>query len=129
MEEFKSMLRKYHRKPGPNGAIEPVRCMMLTEHVMMAEMPEGIPHCVIIKRADNTFVITTGVPLPASWRHSLKLSPDKDLIKSIRNKHQLTQANAAELLCRTREAWSQWERGTARMPPKLWEMFLTKVGE
>lgn len=61
-----------HLDDHPNGlTVEALKVKMLTEDVMLAEMPIGFPHCLVIRKTDSMgvarFEVNDEVPLPASW--------------------------------------------------------------
>uniref|UniRef100_UPI00402B840C hypothetical protein n=1 Tax=Methylomonas sp. PHL2-19 TaxID=3438878 RepID=UPI00402B840C len=48
--------------------VEPIKAIFLTEFIMLAEMPDGYPHCIAIymPHTDN-FIVITAVALPNNW--------------------------------------------------------------
>lgn len=56
------------------------------------------------------------------------VSPDPERVKALRERHDLTQEQAAALVYAQRRTWQDWERGVAVMHPGLWELFCVKVG-
>ncbi len=55
-------------------------------------------------------------------------NPDPVAIRAAREAAGLTQTAAADLVHGSLAAWQQWEAGTRRMHPGLWELFRIKVG-
>lgn len=47
----------------------------------------------------------------------------------MRLRNDLTQTRAAMLVCAKLRTWQDWESGTARMHPGLWQLFLLKTRE
>jgi putative transcriptional regulator len=53
--------------------------------------------------------------------------PEPEFIRAERRSNGLTQTAAAQLVHCSMRAWQEWEAGTRRMPPGLWELFLMKT--
>jgi DNA-binding XRE family transcriptional regulator len=53
-------------------------------------------------------------------------SPTPDAIREARNAKDLTQTEAAALVYSTLRAWQQWEDGTRKMHPAMFELFTIK---
>jgi len=49
-------------------------------------------------------------------------------IRKARESACLTQTAAAELVYAGLRGWQEWEAGTRRMHPGLWELFIIKAG-
>jgi DNA-binding transcriptional regulator YiaG len=49
--------------------------------------------------------------------------PDPEEIRAARQTSGLTQAQAAELIYSSAQAWKQWETGRNRMHPAFWRLF------
>ncbi|MFA6922389.1 MAG: hypothetical protein WC216_11150 [Gallionella sp.] len=48
--------------------VEAVKVVMLTAHIMLAEMPYGYPHCLVIYKPHvDDFVVETCIELPHDW--------------------------------------------------------------
>lgn len=54
-------------------------------------------------------------------------APSSAQIRKAREAAGLSQTAAAELLCVTLRTWQNWEAGSHRMRPVLWDAFLAKV--
>ena len=54
-------------------------------------------------------------------------SPTPDSIRTLREKAELTQTDAAALVHSGLRTWQQWEAGDRRMHPGLWELFRLKT--
>jgi DNA-binding transcriptional regulator YiaG len=67
---------------------------------------------------------------PRNWpkEKAVMESPSKELIQQAREKANLSQEAAAELIYSKRRTWQDWEAGIAKMHPGLWELFLIKTG-
>lgn len=66
---------------------------------------------------------------PNRSRRTPRLNPTPADIVREREKHSLTQTEAAALIHCTLWAWQKWEGGTRQMRPALWELFLLKSRE
>ena len=56
-------------------------------------------------------------------------SPDSRQIANLRIKHQITQADLANMLCVSPNTVSVWERGERSMPSTLWRLACYELGE
>lgn len=56
-------------------------------------------------------------------------NPTPDEIKCMRERFHLSVADAAHLVHGAEKKWQQWEEGSARMHPGLWELFRIKAGK
>ena len=61
-------------------------------------------------------------------------SPTPELIKSTRQQARLTQAQAAELIDKSNNTWTQWEAESKssshrKMDVALWDLFLIRLGQ
>ncbi len=56
-------------------------------------------------------------------------SPTPMEIISLRESAQLTQTEAATLVCSALRTWQHWEGGTRKMHPGLWELFQIKANQ
>jgi|TARA_R110000803_G_scaffold69332_3_gene131684 DNA-binding XRE family transcriptional regulator len=54
-------------------------------------------------------------------------SPSISEVKNHRLRCNLTQKQAAELVCVTQVTWSRWEKGICTMPAGLWKLFLIMI--
>lgn len=50
-------------------------------------------------------------------------------IRDLRQRADLTQAEAATLVHANARSWRYWEAGSVRMPVGLWELFRIKVDQ
>jgi DNA-binding transcriptional regulator YiaG len=48
-------------------------------------------------------------------------------IKELRNKHNLTRQQLAEIVLKTERAVASWERGERNMPHSLWKLALMEL--
>jgi transcriptional regulator with XRE-family HTH domain len=55
------------------------------------------------------------------------LSPTAEEVRELRLSLGLTQKDAADLVDRHVNRWSEWENGVYPMPGTLWEIFLLRV--
>lgn len=55
-------------------------------------------------------------------------NPAPAAIRAARESAGLTQTAAAELVYAGLRGWQEWEAGTRRMHPGLWELFRQKAG-
>jgi DNA-binding transcriptional regulator YiaG len=55
--------------------------------------------------------------------------PSGQDVRKLREKYQLTQADAADLVHVTPNAWQKWEQGVRRMDRRTWELLLYKLHE
>lgn len=53
--------------------------------------------------------------------------PSPAQIHAARDRAKLTQAQAAALVHSTARRWREWESGTHRLHPGLWELFKVKT--
>lgn len=57
------------------------------------------------------------------------LSPTPEEVKEARLSAGITQKDAADLIGRHVNRWSEYENGVYPMPPPLWELFLVKTNQ
>ena len=58
------------------------------------------------------------------------MNPTTTQIRAARVRAGLTQSAAAEVIhLGARERWTEYERGTSRMPQAKWELFLLKTNQ
>ena len=57
------------------------------------------------------------------------LSPSKEEVRSAREAAGLTMKDAAALVGRHHNRWTEYEGGVYPMPPPLWELFLVKTNQ
>jgi len=55
--------------------------------------------------------------------------PSASDVRRLRERHQLTQAGAADLVHVTVNAWQKWEQGVRKMDRRTWELLLYKLRE
>jgi len=56
-------------------------------------------------------------------------SPSPAVIRTYRTHAHLSQTEAADLVCSTRQRWADWEAGTHKMHPGLWKLFICEIGQ
>jgi putative transcriptional regulator len=54
--------------------------------------------------------------------------PEPAEIRKARERAEMTQTEAGQLVRSSMRAWQQWEAGERRMHPGLWELFQIKAG-
>lgn len=54
-------------------------------------------------------------------------SPTSKQIRGLRTRYGLTQTEAAALVYSALRTWQEWEAGTSRMHPGLWELWKLKT--
>lgn len=54
------------------------------------------------------------------------MNPTREEIRAARLRVGLTQTQAARLIYRSLKCWQQWEGGTRKMDPQLWETWQVK---
>lgn len=57
------------------------------------------------------------------------ISPSPVAIKLMREANLLTQSEAARVVGSKLRTWQQWEAGSRKMHPGLWELFNIKIRE
>ena len=58
------------------------------------------------------------------------MTPTPAQIRAARVKARMTQTTAASIIyLGARERWTEYERGTSRMPQAKWELFLLKTNQ
>ena len=55
-------------------------------------------------------------------------SPSAEQVRKARERAQLTQTKAAELIYVTRSTWARYESGDMIMPSSSWELWRIKTG-
>lgn len=55
------------------------------------------------------------------------IPPKPEDIKAARAKAGLTQTAAAQVIHSTLRTWQDWESGTSKMHPGLWELWNSKI--
>lgn len=55
--------------------------------------------------------------------------PTPDELRAFRERHGLTQNQAAKLVYRVSTAWYAWEAGTYKMDPALWQFVQIRKGD
>lgn len=64
---------------------------------------------------------------PNRSKHSDRRNPTPETIRALRERHNLTQTQAAGLVHTTVRVWQQWEAGDRSMHPAFWELFRLKT--
>ncbi|NHO55018.1 helix-turn-helix domain-containing protein [Acetobacter estunensis] len=55
--------------------------------------------------------------------------PEPETVRAAREEAGLTQAEAAQLVHATLNAWQKWESGDRKMQAATWELFQIKTGQ
>lgn len=53
--------------------------------------------------------------------------PTPEQLKALRESHGLTELQAAYIVHVSAGMWQHWEAGNVEMPPKLYDLFCTKI--
>jgi len=64
---------------------------------------------------------------PNRGRNNPASNPSPKTIAAARQKAQLTQTEAGQLIYASLRTWQQWEAGDRRMHPAFWELFNIKL--
>lgn len=64
---------------------------------------------------------------PNRGRKDAASNPSPAAIKEAREKAGMTQTEAAAVIYCSLRAWQEWEAGTRRMHPAMWELWRLKV--
>lgn len=59
----------------------------------------------------------------------MRSSPKPEQIKKVRIEAKLSRKEAGDLIGVAYRTWQDWELGTAKMRPQLWELFKLKIGK